>query len=119
MEAKLSATEQDISEVVAEICEVKEELKKCVESDKDHLRKREDHLRRKEEQLRDEKSQLREEKILLEQLHKGISSSNISSIIFSFGNFFSNFLISPSLYKLLASNVKIFQHSPCIFTNPN
>ena len=34
MEAKLSATEQDISKIVAEIRETKEELKKCAESDK-------------------------------------------------------------------------------------
>ena len=34
MEAKLSATEQDISEIVAEIRETKEELKKCAECDK-------------------------------------------------------------------------------------
>ena len=107
MEAKLSATEQDISEVVAEIREVKEELKKCVESDKDHLRKREDHLRRKEEQLREEKSQLREkEKFFLSNnsIRKVFLHQIISSIILlTFNNSFSNFLISPSLYKLLAS----------------
>ena len=69
MEAKLSATEQDISEVVIEIRETKEQLKTCVESDKDHLRDEIKRLSKREEQLRDEK------KILLEQLHKGISSS--------------------------------------------
>ena len=77
MEAKLSVTEQDISEVVIEIRETKEQLKTCVESDKDHLRKREEHLRRKEEQLRDEK------KILLEHLPKGISSSKLYPPLFS------------------------------------
>ena len=94
MEAKLSATEQDISEVVIEIRETKEQLKTCVENDKDHLRDEIKRLSKREEQLRDEK------KILLEQQiqPKGISSSNISSIILSFNNFFSNFLFFPFPY---------------------
>ena len=84
MEAKLSATEQQISKVEKDIEKVQEKLETCGESDKIYLRDEIKRLSKREEQLRDEK------KILLEQLQpiKGISSSNISSIIFSFNNFF-------------------------------